>query len=74
MVGSTLHSTFKTDVCQIIGNYWFIYFLFIEGVVYSFNVDVGKPVASKAEELNISIKQFDIIYKLLDDLKVYGCE
>lgn len=41
-----------------------------DGIVYSFNVDVGKPVATKAEALNISIRQFDIIYKLLDDLKV----
>jgi len=40
-----------------------------DSIVYAFNVDVTKNLMTQAEKLDVPVKQFDIIYKLLDDLK-----
>ena len=45
-------------------------FLFVDSIIYAFNVDVTKNILTQAEKLDVPVKQYDIIYKLLDDLKV----
>lgn len=38
-------------------------------VVYAFNVECPNDVKSLAESSNVSIKHFNVIYKLIDDIK-----
>ncbi|XP_018575575.1 translation initiation factor IF-2, mitochondrial [Anoplophora glabripennis] len=38
-------------------------------IIYAFNVDVPPNLKKTAEELNVVIKHFNVIYKLIDDIK-----
>ncbi|XP_057314987.1 translation initiation factor IF-2-like [Hydractinia symbiolongicarpus] len=40
-----------------------------QGIIYNFNTQLPKDILNKAEQLNIPVRSFDVIYKLLDDLK-----
>ena len=40
-----------------------------DGVVYAFNTRVLPSRAKTAEQLGVKVKEFNIIYKLVDDLK-----
>ena len=40
-----------------------------DGVIYAFNTPVSDAVRKKAEEIGVAIKEHNIIYKLVDDLK-----
>ena len=53
------------EIFATVNSFW------LDAIVYGFNVDIPKNMVTQAEQLDISIKKFDIIYKLLDDLKVY---
>ena len=39
------------------------------GIVYCFNTEPSNDVFNKAKQLNVSLKSFEVIYKLLDDMK-----
>jgi translation initiation factor IF-2 len=43
--------------------------VFISAIVYAFNVDVLKDAEESAHQSKIVIKQHNIIYKLIDDIK-----
>ena len=45
-------------------------YLFVKGIIYSFNLDTDKSIALKAEQMQIPLRSHNIIYKLLDILKV----
>lgn len=38
-------------------------------IVYCFNTDPGVAILKQSEELGVTVRQFDVIYKLLDDMK-----
>ena len=40
-----------------------------DGIIYSFNTAVPDVIKAKASALGIKIKEYNIIYKLIDDLK-----
>ena len=39
------------------------------GIVYAFNVSVSSVVKEKAEELNVQILSFNVIYRFIESLK-----
>lgn len=43
--------------------------IFIPAIVYAFNVGVLKDAEENAHQSKIVIKQHNIIYKLIDDIK-----
>jgi len=47
----------------------FIYFCFILAIVYAFNVGSLKDAEENAKQNGITIKQHNVIYKLVDDIK-----
>jgi len=40
------------------------------GIIYCFNVTPPRDLLVKADQVNVTVRQYDIIYKLLDDLKI----
>jgi len=44
-------------------------FIFL-GVVFAFNTKISPQVLKLADDLNVTIKQHNIIYKLIEDVKV----
>ncbi|CAH1983017.1 unnamed protein product [Acanthoscelides obtectus] len=40
-----------------------------QGVIYAFNVDVLTQIKQDAEQMEVPIKQHNVIYKLIDDVK-----
>ncbi len=43
--------------------------LVISGIVYAFNTKVPPRIAKAAEEKKVPIKEHNVIYRLIDDLK-----
>lgn len=46
-----------------------IYFVFVLAIVYAFNVGSLRDAKENARQNGITIKQHNIIYKLVDDIK-----
>lgn len=46
-----------------------IYFVFVLAIIYAFNVGSLKDAEENARQNGITIKQHNIIYKLVDDIK-----
>lgn len=55
---------------RLIWHIFLLLFFLFTGIIYNFNTQLPKDILNKAEQLNIPVRSFDVIYKLLDDLKV----
>ena len=42
---------------------------FISGIIYTFNVEMDKNLAKDARAKGVQCRSFNVIYKLIDDLK-----
>lgn len=49
----------------------FISLQLITGIILGFNVKITKQILSLARQRGVDVKQHRIIYKLLEDVKVY---